>query len=134
MRTHTTSIEIDVPPADAFAFLADGEQLPAWAVEFARGVEPDGEGWIVTLAGGERLALRIDADPATGVVDYVALPASGVEAAAHTRVVPHGTGTLYGFSMHQTPDVPDEVFDAQASALARELTILKARLESAWRR
>ena len=131
MRTHTTSIEIQSPPSDTFAFVADGEKLPLWAIGFAKAIEPDGDHWIVTLASGERLPLRIDSDPATGVVDYVMLPASDVAAPAHSRVMPHAAGTLYAFSMHQTPDIPDEVFDAQVAELERELTVLKAHLETA---
>jgi hypothetical protein len=132
MRTHTTSITIDAPPHDAFAFLADAARLPVWAIGFAKSIERAGDDrWLVTLAGGETMPLRVDADVATGVVDYVSLPAPGVEAPAHTRVVPHGAGTLYIFSMHQSPHLADEVFDAQAAELARELTVLKAHLESA---
>jgi hypothetical protein len=132
MRTHTTSITIDATPHDAFAFLSDAERLPIWAIGFAKAIERAGDDrWLVTLASGETMPLRVDADVTTGVVDYVSLPAHGPEIPAHTRVVPHGAGTLYIFSMHQTPDLPDEVFDAQAAELARELTVLKAHLESA---
>jgi hypothetical protein len=63
MRTHTTSIEIQAPPSDAFAFVADGEKLPLWAIGFAKAIEPDGVQWNVTLASGQRLPLRIDSDP-----------------------------------------------------------------------
>ena len=131
MRTHTTSIEIESSTADAFALLADGAELPRWAIGFAKAIERDGERWLVTLASGERMPLRIDSDPATGVVDYVLAPAPGVEAPAHTRVMPHAGGTLYAFSMHQAPDMPDAVFDAQVAELERELTVLKAQLETA---
>ena len=131
MRTHTTSVHIQAPPEKAFEFLADGAKLPVWAIGFAKAVEPDGRAWVVTLASGDRMPMRIDADAATGVVDYVSLPAPGRELPAHTRVLPSGGGTLYTFSMHQTPDLPDEVFDAQAAELGRELTVLKAHLETA---
>lgn len=131
MRTHTTSIEIASSPARAFAFLADGGKLPLWAIGFAKEIEPDRDHWLVTLASGARLPLRIDSDPATGVIDYVMLPAPDVEAPAHTRVIPHATGTLYTFAMHQTPDIADDVFDAQVAELERELTVLKAHLETA---
>jgi hypothetical protein len=130
MRAHTTSIEIESSPAQAFAFVADGGRLPLWAIGFAKAVEADGDRWLVTLASGERLPLRVDSDATTGVVDYVLLPAPDVEAPAHTRVVPHAEGTLYTFSMHQTPDIPDEAFEAQAAELERELTVLKAHLET----
>jgi hypothetical protein len=131
MRAHTTSIEIASSPAHTFAFVADGAKLPVWAIGFAKAIEPDGDRWLVTLASGERQRLRIDSDARTGVVDYVMLPAPDVEAPAHTRVLPHADGTLYTFSMHQTPDMPDAVFEAQVTELGRELTVLKAHLETA---
>jgi hypothetical protein len=131
MRSHTTSIEIESLPAQAFAFVADARKLPVWAIGFAKAIEPDGDRWLVTLASGERVPLRIDSDAKTGVVDYVMLPAPDVEVPAHTRVVPHAGGTLYAFSMHQTSDIPDEVFEAQVAELERELTVLKAHLETA---
>jgi hypothetical protein len=131
MRTHTTSIQIAASPDDAFAFVADPCKLPMWAIGFAKQVEPDGEHWLVTLASGDRMRLRIDSDPGSGVVDFVLMPAAGSESPAHSRVMPHGGGTLYALSMHQTPDLPDEIFDAQAQELERELTVLKAHLETA---
>jgi hypothetical protein len=131
MRSHTTCIEIDSPTAQTFAFVADGGRLPLWAIGFAKAVEPDGDRWLVTLASGQRMPLRIDSDARTGVVDYVMLPSPDVEAPAHTRVLPHAGGTLYTFSMHQTPDMPEEVFEAQVAELERELTVLKAHLETA---
>jgi len=132
MRTHTTSISIDTPVSEAFAFLADAQRLPVWAIGFAKAIARAGDHeWLVTLASGETMPLRVDADAATGVIDYVSLPAPGVEVPAHTRVVAHGAGTLYIFSMHQPPGLPDEVFDAQIAELARELNVLKAQLETA---
>ena len=131
MRSHTTSITIEAPPEDAFAYLADGEKLPVWAIGFAKAIERTNDGWLVTIARGERMPLRIDSDAATGVIDYISLPAPGVEVPAHTRVVPHGSGTLYTFSMHQAVGMPDDVFDAQVAELGRELQVLKAHLESA---
>src|SRR5262245_52712867 len=100
MRTHTTAIQIETSADAAFAFVADAAKLPVWAIGFAKAIEPDGDGWVVTLASGDRLPLRIDSDRTTGVVDYVMLPAPGVEAPAHTRVMSHGGATLYAFSMH----------------------------------
>ena len=132
MKTHTTSIALHSPPARTFEYLSDASKLPVWAIGFAKAIEPGaGDGWLVTLASGERMALRIDSDPATGVIDYVSMPAPDVEVPAHTRVVAHDTGSVYTFTMHQAPGMPDEVFDAQVSELARELSVLKAHLETA---
>jgi hypothetical protein len=130
MRSHTTSITIDAAPQRAFGYLNDAENLPVWAIGFAKAVEPTTDGWLVTLASGERMPLRIESHEPTGVIDFVSLPAAGVEVPAHTRVVAHGAGTLYTFCMHQAAGMPDAVFDAQVAELARELQVLKAHLES----
>ena len=132
MKTHTASITLQSPPARTFEYLSDASKLPVWAIGFAKAIEPAaGEGWLVTLASGEQMPVRIDSDPATGVIDYVSMPAPGIEVPAHTRVVAHDAGSVYTFTMHQAPDMPDAVFDAQVAELARELSVLKAHLETA---
>jgi hypothetical protein len=132
MKTHTASIALQSPPARTFEYLSDANKLPVWAIGFAKAIEPAaGDGWLVTLASGEQMPLRIDGDPATGVIDYVLMPAPGVEVPAHTRVVTHDAGSVYTFTMHQAPGMPDQVFDAQVAELARELSVLKAHLETA---
>ncbi len=131
MKTHTASITLQSSSSRTFEYLSDAGKLPVWAIGFAKAIEPDaGDEWLVTLANGERMPLRIDSDPATGVIDYVSLPAPGVEVPAHTRVVAHDAGSVYTFTMHQAPGMPEEVFDAQVSELERELTVLKAHLET----
>ena len=130
MRTHTATIEIQAPPARAFAFLADAERLPVWAIGFAKAIAPRRRRLGRHPRQRRAPAAARRRDPATGVVDFVSLPAPGVEAPAHSRVVAHGDGSLYTFCMHQGPDMPDALFDAQAAELERELTVLKAHLET----
>jgi hypothetical protein len=84
----------------------------------------------VTTAGGDRVRIRVEANPEHGVVDYVMSPALGVELPANTRVVACNGGSLYTFVMQQAPGMPDEVFDRQVRELERELTVLKAHLET----
>jgi hypothetical protein len=113
------------------AFTADGAKLPTWAIGFAKAVVRDGERWVVTTASGDRLPLRIVVDEARGVVDYVMEAAPGVEVTAATRAVAVPGGSVYTFVMVQPPDMPNGTFDAQVAELERELTVLKAHLETA---
>lgn len=131
MRTHVASIEISSTVDDVAAFVADGDKLPIWAIGFAKAVERDGDGWLVTTASGERVALRVDADLARGVVDYVMRPAPDVVVTAATRAVATPDGAMYTFVMVQAPGIPGDVFDGQVAELERELTVLKAHLETA---
>ncbi|HEY3184230.1 MAG TPA: SRPBCC family protein [Gaiellaceae bacterium] len=126
MRTTTQTIEIAARPEDVFAFVADPELLPRWAIGFAKGIRPFDGAWLVTTASGDELPLRVEADAATGVVDFYA-----ADVPATTRVVSNDRGSEYVFTMFQPPQMPDDVFAAQIAELGRELTVLKANLESA---
>lgn len=128
MRADTKTISIHADARRAFDFLSDPENLPRWAVGFAKSVRRDGERWVVTTGGGE-MGLRVLADPSSGVVDFVMSPAPGVEAVAASRVVPAGDGVEYVFTQLQAPGMPDDVFAKNVRALEHELTVLKALLE-----
>jgi hypothetical protein len=53
MRSDTQSVSLPVGKEEAFAFLADPENLPRWAVGFARGMRREGEAWTVQTGQGE---------------------------------------------------------------------------------
>jgi hypothetical protein len=129
MRADTKTISIDAAPSKLVSFLADPANLPRWAVGFAKAVRQDTDrGWVVETGGGD-LPIRIDADPSTGVVDFVMTPAPGAEARAASRVVPRGAGSEYVFTQFQQPGMDDAAFARSVQTLAHELVVLKALLE-----
>jgi hypothetical protein len=128
MRADTRAISIDAERGKIVHFLADPRNLPRWAVGFARSVREDGGGWTVQTGTGE-MGIRIDADEATGVVDFVMKPAPGVEIVAPSRVVARGAGSEYIFTQFQAPGMTDELFSKSVKALEHELTVLKAIIE-----
>jgi hypothetical protein len=130
MRANTQSITIAASPEAVFALVADPAKLPSWAIGFAKGVRREGGAWLVRTTGGREMPIRVDADPSRGTVDYYMGVEPGVEVPAASRVVPNGAGAEYTFTMFQPPGLPDDAFQAQIDELARELTVLKARVES----
>ena len=130
MRSETRTIAIAAPPQAVYDYVSDLAVLPDWAIGFARSIRRDGDGWIVETATGEEVSMRVDTDRAHGVVDFVGSPAPGGEFAAPSRVLAHGDGSVYVFTVLQAPGMPDEVVDQQAEALEHELQVLKARLET----
>lgn len=130
MRATTESITIDASPDDVWAFVADPEKLPTWAIGFAKEIQQDGDGWTVTLASGDTMPIRFDTDASARTVDFVLAAAPGVGLAAPSRVVANGEGSEYVFTMFQGPGMSDAMFDQQAAELRRELTVLKAHLET----
>ncbi|HTM59435.1 MAG TPA: SRPBCC family protein [Burkholderiales bacterium] len=125
MRADTKAISIDAPAAEVMHFLADPSNLPRWAVGFAKSVRRESDGWSVETTGG-RMAIRIRADEATGVVDFLMSPQPGIEILAASRVVPRGRACEYVFTQFQSPGMPDEAFRKSVQALQHELKVLKA--------
>ena len=128
MRSDTQSVTIAAAPEQVLTFVADGANLPRWAIGFAKSARPDGSGWIVGTAQGE-VPTAIAADERTGTVDFRMEPAPGQVATAYARVVPNGEGAEFMFTQFQQPGVPDEVFGQLVAAVGHELVALKALLE-----
>lgn len=128
MRADTRSISIQAAPEKVEEFLANPQNLPRWAVGFAKSIRSVNGKWLVTTAAGD-MGIRIEADSSSGVIDYFMSPASGVEMVARSRVVPNGSGSEYSFTQFQAPNMPDDIFDKNVRAVEHELTVLRALLE-----
>jgi hypothetical protein len=125
MRTATVTTIVRAPRTRVFEYMADIENLPEWATEFARELRRDGDDYKVRNGLGE-FFFTIDADAATGVIDMYAGPTKDALAVFPTRVVelPDGSAA-YSFTMFQGPGMPDELFEAQHASLQRELANLE---------
>src|SRR5262249_7739945 len=127
MKSNTQSVVLDAKPEHVFEFVANPENLPKWAVGFARSIarDRDGDGWIVETASGPA-RIRYVTDAKHGVIDFHISPAPSLEITAYSRVVPNGEGAEYLFLQHQAPGMPDEVFAGQIEALREELVVLRS--------
>ena len=128
MRSDTQSVTIGAVPDKVLAFVADGGNLPRWAIGFARSVRQSGSGWVVTTGQGE-IPTSIAVNEEVGTVDFHMEPAPGMRATAFARVVPNGDGAEFVFTQLQAPGTPDEVFAQLVAAVGHELVALKALLE-----
>jgi uncharacterized protein YndB with AHSA1/START domain len=64
MRSDTQNVMIAATPEQVFAFVADGANLPRWAIGFAKSVRNAPSGWIVGTAQGGEVPTTIAADSA----------------------------------------------------------------------
>ena len=128
MRCDTQTVTIHAAPRDVVDFVGRVENLPRWAIGFAKDVRRDAHGWIVVTAQGE-VGIAIVVDETVGTVDFRMAPTPGIEAVAYARAVPNGDGTEFVFTQFQSPDVGDEMFDQLVAAVGHELVALKALLE-----
>jgi len=128
MRTETQTVSIATGGARVFDFVSNPENLPVWAKGFCTSIRREEGRWVISSPGGE-IALGMTTDAKLGVVDFHLSPAPGIESVAASRVVHAGEGCAYIFTFHQTPGLPDEVFENQKRSLGGELTILKELME-----
>jgi hypothetical protein len=120
MRSATVTTVLDASPQVVFDYLADIENLPKWATEFARELRREGEHYKVVNGLGE-FYFAIQSEPLTGVIDMFAGTSKDEMAVFPTRAVAlPGGRTAYSFTMFQGPDMSDELFEAQHASLRRE--------------
>jgi hypothetical protein len=120
MNQHTVTATFTAPREEVFSYLAEIENLPEWATEFARELRlVDGHYKVVNGLG--EFFFEIQADPDTGVIDMLAGPDQERLLCFPTRVVatPNG-GSAFTFTMFQAPGQPDEQFESQHASLLRE--------------
>ena len=120
MQSRTVTTVLPAPRERVFSYLAEIENLPLWASEFARELKVvDGRHKIVNGLG--EFFFEIRADPETGVIDMLAGPERNQLAVFPTRVVALGPDTsAFTFTMFQLPGQSDELFETQYASLRRE--------------
>ena len=130
MRHHTVTATFSASQDKVFAYLADIDNLPEWATEFARELKlVDGRHKVVNGLG--EFFFQIRADRESGVIDMLAGPSEDTLLCFPTRVVatPAG-GSAFTFTMFQAPGQPDQQFETQHASLLREFENLERRFGS----
>jgi hypothetical protein len=127
MRLYSETVVLSASREEVFGYLADVENLPDWANEFARELKVvDGRHKVVNGLGEYFFEIRADA--ASGVIDMYAGPSEEALGLFPSRVVPLGEdASAFTFTMFQAPGQPDEQFDGQHASLVRELENLRRR-------
>ena len=120
MKSETVTTVLPAPKGEVFAYLAEVENLPRWATEFARELKVENGRHKVVNGLGE-FFFAIEADEATGVIDMRAGPTESEMALFPTRVVELPDGrSAFTFTMFQGPGSSDELFESQHASLVRE--------------
>jgi uncharacterized protein YndB with AHSA1/START domain len=123
------SIELNVPFAEAFRYLADPTTLPEWTHAFK--TADDRQATMSTPHGTVQVGLRVDASEAHGTIDWTITFPNGAIAKAHSRVTPHRGKSIYTFVLEAPPAPLEELEGAlaeQSRVLADELATLAKRL------
>lgn len=125
------SVYIARRPAEVYEFASDPRNLPRWAAGLARSeVRRDGEEWVVDAAFG-RARVRFVERNSFGVMDHDVTLESGVTVHNPMRVVPHGEGSAFVFTLIRQPGMSDTQFAEDKAAVENDLKSLKDLLERA---
>jgi hypothetical protein len=117
-------------PADVYEFVADAQNLPRWAAGLASSrVTKDGDAWIADAPFG-RVRVRFAPRNAFGVLDHDVTLESGVTVHNPMRVLPHGAGCEFVFTLIRRLEMSDEDFARDRAAVEHDLMTLKTLLES----
>jgi len=116
-------------PNEIYKFASDPRNLPRWAAGLARSqVKKDGDEWVVDAPFG-KVRVKFAKRNAFGVMDHDVKLESGVIVHNHMRVVPHGEGSQFLFTLIRQPGMSDAQFDKDKVAVEKDLGALKNLLE-----
>ena len=123
------SVYIDRRPAEVYEFASDPRNLPRWAAGLARSqVRRDGNEWVADAPFG-KVRVRFVEGNALGVMDHDVTLESGVTVHNPMRVVPHGAGSEFVFTLIRQPGMSDGQFARDRAAVENDLQTLKDLLE-----
>jgi hypothetical protein len=128
--SYTATTFVEAAPDRVFDFVRVAENQPTWAINFVRSTRPlsDGRHAMQTPAG--ELIYRIEEDPRCRTVDFVyETPERETTMILPTRVVPHGRGSVFIFTIHRQPGMSDVEWEEGQRGLDGELMELKKLLE-----
>src|SRR5699024_3001342 len=114
---------------EVYEFASNGENLPLWAAGLARSeVKREGGTWIMDAPFG-KAEVRFTERNGLGVMDHDVTLESGVTFHNPMRVVAHGEGSEFVFTLFRQSEMSDEQFAADKEAVEKDLQVLKDLLE-----
>lgn len=124
------STSIARQPGEVFDFASNGMNLPRWAAGLAKSeLDQDGDAWIANAPFG-RVKIRFSLCKRCGVMDHDVELEDGTMIHNPMRVVPHGAGSEFIFTLIRQPGMDDEAFENDANAIIADLATLKKLLEA----
>ena len=126
---YTATTYIQSAPERVFNYVRIPENQPEWAVNFVRSTRAIGRGRYEMETPAGAMAYRVEANDQVGTVDFIFETPQG-ESILPARVVRHGPGAIFTFTITRTPDMDDQAWAHGKRGLDEEVSQLKRLLES----
>ncbi len=124
------SIYINASPQQVYQFAGNPKNLPQWAAGLANSeVSKQGDNWLMQAPFGLVKVRFIEANP-YGVLDHWVELESGVQVYNPMRVIQHGAGSEFIFTLIRQSEMTDDAFEQDKQAVIADLTRLKTVLEA----
>ncbi len=125
----TKSVFINCSPQDVFAFLANGENWPKFAIHNIFAIRPGAEGdWIIETPRGPG-RLRLKAVATFGIIDHEFIDAQEGRWEVPARVVAAANGAVFMMTLTKPEPMPESDFYTGMRLLDEEMATLKNLLE-----
>lgn len=126
----TKSVAINRNPREVFAFLANGENWPKFAIHNIYSIQPGPKGdWIIETPRGSG-RLRLKAVAAFGIIDHEFIDAQEGRWEVPARVVAAANGAVFMMTLTKPEPMPESDFYTGMRLLDEEMETLKHLLES----
>jgi hypothetical protein len=123
------TVSIHRPPADVYAFVTNGENIPRWAAGLGKEIRrADGGEWVAEGPLGS-VKVRFAEPNALGVADHDVTLSTGATVHNPIRVLPNAAGSSVIFTLMRLPGVSAQRFEEDAKAVDRDLKTLRELLE-----
>ncbi|MEO7587697.1 MAG: SRPBCC family protein [Arachnia sp.] len=123
------STRIDRLAAEVYSFASDPANLPAWASGLGSSVELVNGRWTAESPMGT-VTIDFAAQNDLGVLDHDLTLPSGESVYNPMRVFADGAGCEVVFTLRRRPEMTDEEFEGDATAVAADLEKLRQVLEN----
>jgi hypothetical protein len=128
--SYTATTFIEANPDYVFEYVSVPENQPSWAINFVRSTRSLSDGRYAMQTPAGELIYRIEYDSRCRTVDFVyETPEGETTMILPTRVVPHGRGSVFTFTIHRQPGMGDVEWEGGQRGLDEELAELKKLLE-----
>jgi hypothetical protein len=127
--SYTATVFIGAAPDKVFEYVRVPENQPSWAINFALSTRPLSDGRYVMRTPFGEMTYRVEVDRRCRTVDFVFESPDG-ENVLPTRVVPHGPGAVFTFTIHRVSGVSDADWEGGQRGLDEEVAELKRLLEA----
>ena len=129
--SYTATTFIEAEPDHVFEYVRVPENQPSWAINFVRSTRQLSDGRYTMQTPAGELIYRIEEDSQCRTVDFVyETPEGETTMILPTRVVSHGRGSVFTFTIHRQPDMGDIEWEGGQHGLDEELAELKKLLET----